>query len=242
MANLTKWRLWAVATVLALAWGNAWAMSVAPTNLVDLLSNSVAIFRGSVTVVSDGVDQRGLPYTEVSVNISESLFGNQSGTFTFRQIGLMAPRPTADGTKIMLPAPEGIPRYSVGQDVLLFMSQAASITGLQSTYGLGAGKFVFGGGSVENDLGNEGLFYDVSLDANLVTDNVQRMLDTRSGAVNPDDFMSLVRAAVQQNWVGSCQMWTTSVGKTCFHRIPPGPRPPTKEPTGTVALDGGANP
>src|SRR5262249_55472225 len=81
MANLTKWRLWAVATVLALAWGNAWAMSVAPTNLVDLLSNSVAIFRGSVTVVSDGVDQRGLPYTEVSVNISESLFGNQSGTF-----------------------------------------------------------------------------------------------------------------------------------------------------------------
>src|SRR5262249_37983704 len=144
MGITKKWRLWAGAiAVLALAGGSASAMSIQPTNLVDLLNNSDTVFRGNVTAVSDGLDERGPPYTEVSVNVTESLYGSAWDTFTFRQIGLTNPRATADGTKIMMPAPEGIPRYAVGEDVLLFMGTPAEITGLQSTYALGAGKFVF---------------------------------------------------------------------------------------------------
>jgi len=228
--------LWAPAIVLlAMVGGHAAALTLAPPgNLIDMLTRSDAVFRGTVTAVTDGVDMRGLTYTEVTVKVSETLIGRVSGTYTFRQIGLMAPRLSADGSRMLLPAPEGIPRYAVGEDVLLFMNAPARITGLQSPYGLGAGKFVFGPGRVENGLNNTGLFRDVSLDATLMTTNVSRLVATDVGAVNPEDFMSLVRSAVHENWIGSCRMWTTSLGKRCHN----GPVPP--KTTAPVPQFGGA--
>ena len=216
--------LWALAILLlALVGGDTAAMTLAPPgNLIEMLTHSNAIFRGTVTTVTDGVDMRGLTYTEVTVKVSEVLAGRVSATYTFRQFGLIAPRLSADGSRMLLPAPEGIPKYAVGEDVLLFMNAPARITGLQSPYGLGAGKFVFGPGSVQNDLSNTGLFRDISLDATLMTSNVSRLLGTDYGAVNPDDFMSVVRRAVHENWIGTCRMWKTSAGRDCRT---PGPTP-----------------
>ena len=200
---------------LAVAGGEVRALTLADLNLVDLLRNSTSILKGSVTGVTDGFDASGIPYTEVTVQISRTLRGTEQGTYTFRQFGLLAPRLSADGTRTMLPAPSGFPKYADGEEVFLFMYKPASLTGLRTTVGLSAGKFSFGPGRVENDLANAGLFHDVSLEAGLATDNDVRMLETEIGAVNPDTFTSFVERAVTEGWVENCRLWNTSEGKTC---------------------------
>src|SRR4030095_16536217 len=195
MKGILKGRLVSVLlalSVLALAAGAARAMTGTNPNLVDLLRNSTSILKGTVTGVTDGVDAAGLPYTEITVEISRTLRGQEKGTYTFRQFGLLNPRASADGTMKMLPAPSGVPKDADGDGVLLFLSRAAELTGLRTTMGLGAGKFSFGPGRIENDLANEGLFRNLSLDEGLSTTNDVRMLETEIGAVNPDTFQSFV--------------------------------------------------
>jgi len=198
---------------LTLAGGEALATSLASTNLVDLLRNSTSILKGEVTSVTDGVDPSGLPYTEVTLEVGQTLRGVETGTYSFRQFGLLAPRLSPDGTRLAMPAPDGLPKYEVGEKVLLFMSRPASQTGLRSTYALGNGKFTLGPGRAENAMGNQGLFTNVSLDASLTTSNDARMLQTEIGAVNDGDFVSLVERAVQGGWVENGLMWRTNEGR-----------------------------
>jgi hypothetical protein len=232
---MRRWQLWGTLTfVTALVAGNTKAMTLANTNLVDLIRDADSIVVGSVSTVTDGVDTNGFPYTEVTVSVQEAIRGTQSDTYTFRQIGLQKPRLTADGTKMMLPAPEGIPRYAVGEHVLLFMGTPASMTGLQSTIGLGFGKFYLNAGSAVDDVGNEGVFQNVELRAGLATANDTRILTTSMGAVNPDDLLSLVHRAVAGNWAGTCQMWKTGETPICT----PLSRRPAKAPSTTLPKSG----
>ena len=142
--------------------------------------------------------------------------GTESGTYTFRQYGLITARLTADGTKKILPAPDGIPRYKVGEDVLLFLGQPASITGLRAPVGLGNGKFTFGPGRVENDLSNNGVFQNLSIASAVETTNDKRILSTSTGAVNDTDLRSLIHRALNDRWVETCVMWKTSDGPNCL--------------------------
>lgn len=215
---MTKRHLWLGALVVALtllAGGDASAMSLEQVNLVDLLRDSTSIVAGSVTTVTDGIDANGLPYTEITLHIRETLRGGETGTYTFRQFGLKSPRLSADGTRKMLAAPEAFPRYAEGEEVLLFLYRPAALTGMRTTYGLAAGKFTFGPGRIENDLANEGLFRNISAETLLTTANDIRMLETPIGAVNPDTFTSFVRRAVADRWVENCRVWDTLEGKTC---------------------------
>jgi hypothetical protein len=228
---MTRRHLWLGALIVALALvtgGDASAMSLEQVNLVDLLRDSTSIVSGSVSTVTDGIDANGVPYTEITLHIRETIRGTETGTYTFRQFGLMAPRLSEDGTRKMLAAPEAFPRYSEGEDVLLFLYQPAALTGMRTTYGLAAGKFSFGPGRIENELANEGLFQNVSAETLLKTANDIRMLETEIGAVNPDTFTSFVRRAVAGRWVENCRMWDTLEGKTC--------------PTGGSKKSDGSNP
>ena len=200
---------------LALAAGDARAMMLRDTNLVDLIRQSDSIVLGQVAKVTDGIDERGLGYTEVTVTISERLRGDEDGTLTFRQFGLRTARPSSDGTRMILAAPEGMPRYTEGEEVLLFMNPGASITGLRSPVGLGNGKFAFGPGTASNELGNQGVFANISVERGITTANDDRILATTMGAVNDTDLKSLVRRAVKDRWVETCLMWNTDEGKTC---------------------------
>ena len=201
---------------LLAAIGNASATTLSGDgNIVELLKQSNDIVVGKVEAVTDGIDERGLPYTEVKIEISETIRGDLSGTYTFRQFGLTSPRLSADGTMKMMPAPTGLPRYAEADEVMLFLSKPATLTGLRSTYGLGAGRFAYGPGRVENDLSNAGLFRNVSIDPALATSNDVRMLETETGAVNPGTFDSFMERAVTGRWVESCMLWNTSEGKTC---------------------------
>lgn len=215
MANVRLGAILMTLCLLGLAGGEARALTSANSNLVDLLRNSSSILAGTVTGVMDGIDAKGLPYTQVTLEIRETLKGTESGTYTFRQFGLMSPRLSADGTKKMMPAPSGFPRYAEGDEVLLFLSLPAQLTGLRTTYGLGLGRFEFGPGRIENDLANEGLFRNLSMDAGLATTNDTRMLETSIGAVNPDTFQSFLERAIEGRWVEQCRLWNTSEGKTC---------------------------
>ncbi len=199
------WLAACVAVVLTAA-APSLALTFGDTNLVDLIGKSRSIVAGSVASVTDGIDERGIPYTEVTISVSEAIKGGASGTYTFRQFGLLSPRPVGDG-RVMMPAPAGFPRYAVGERVFLFLAPPAKMTGLQTTYALAAGKFTIEPGRAQNDLANEGIFRNVALAAGLPTDNDQRMLATQTGAVNPDTFVSFVRRAVQEDWIGTRKMW-----------------------------------
>lgn len=199
---------------LALAAGDAGAMTLKQTNLVDLIRQSDTIVMGNVTAVTDGLLENGLPYTEVTIAISEKLRGDEQGTLTFRQFGLTTARPIGDGRTIPA-APEGMPRYAIGEEILVFMNPGASITGLRSPVGLGHGKFTFGAGTAENTLGNRGVFENISVEPGITSANDDRILATAMGAVNDQDLKSLVRRAVSARWVETCLMWNTEEGKTC---------------------------
>jgi hypothetical protein len=226
-----------IAALLALTGTGATAASLTNTNLVDLLRDANAIVVGEVRDVTDGIDAQGLPYTEVTLAISETMKGSVASTYTFRQFGLMAPRPAGDG-RVMMPAPAGFPRYAPGEQVVLFLYTPAALTGLQTTVALGQGRFVLGAGRAENDLANNGVFQNVSVDAGLTDENQNRVLATEIGAVSAEPFLSLVRRAVQDRWVETCQMWKTDLGKTCGGKTPKAPVKPGSSLAASTSSNG----
>jgi hypothetical protein len=214
---MTKRSLWRGAGIVLLlgAAMDARAMTPEKINLVGLLRGADAIVVGTVQRVNDGVGRNGLPYTAVTVAVEESLRGDLAGTYTFRQFGLLKARPSADKTRTLLASSDAFPRYAEGERVLLFLAPAARITGLRTTYGLGAGKFTFGPGRVQNELANAGLLAGVSVEPSLTTASDVQMFGTEVGAANPESFMSLLRRAVNQRWVETCRIWTTAEGRGC---------------------------
>jgi len=193
----------AVFAVLFAAVGSASAMSLSSdsTNIVELLQQSNDIVVGRVALVTDGIDANGVPYTEVTLEISESIRGSRIGAYKFRQFGLLKPRLTPDGKRKMMPGPAGFPRYAEGEDLVLFLRPSAAWTGFRMPAGVTQGKFTVAAGRVENEMGNVGLFRDVDLDRSLVTERDKRLLATASGPMNPDAFLSFVRRAVRERWI-----------------------------------------
>ena len=175
------------------------AGSTAPT-IVDLIGDSETIISGMVKEVTDGFEN-GVPYTQVTVQVSETLRGQVGEEYTFRQFGLTKPRSMGNGKIYLGTTPAGWSKYEVGEDTMLFLYQHASQTGLQTTVGLGQGKVVFQGGNAVSQAGNEGLFVDVTVDGNLLNDKDKRLLATKKGEVNADGFKSFVRRAVNGRWI-----------------------------------------
>ena len=194
-----------IAGLLALTTGPAGATTVLKQDLIDLISLSELILVGDVTNVTDGF-QGGAPYTEITMNVSQSIKGNILGTYTFRQFGLTAPREMPDGRTSLGVSPDGWPRFLSGEKVIVFLYQAGSATGFRTTVGLFQGKFDIKDGNVSNGIQNQGLFNKVVVDPKLATDAQTKMLGTEKGAVPADAFLSLVRRAVQDKWIENGSM------------------------------------
>ena len=190
----------AVLAVLFAA-GSARAMTLSGNpNIVELIEQSKDIVVGKVANVTDGLDERGIPYTEVTLEVTESIRGTIDTTYTFRQFGLIKPRPTADGKRTMMPAPPGFPRYKTGEELVLMLRPEASWTGFRMPAGITRGKFEVTPGRVANDANNAGLFNDVHLEKGLADERESRMI-TAGGPANPDTFLSFLRRAVKDRWV-----------------------------------------
>jgi len=180
----------------------AQAATVMRHNLVDLIRHSDQIVVGTVESINDGIDQNNVPYTEVTLRVSDSIRGKSGETVTFRQFGLASPR-EIDGRTYLGASPEGWPTWSERERVMVFLGPPARLTGLQTTIGLQQGKLRFAEGQLANGAGNVGLFDGMKVDARGLSREQAAMLSTDGQAVDAQPFISLVRRAVDENWIES---------------------------------------
>jgi hypothetical protein len=181
------------------------AATVAKRNIGDLIALGDIIVTGKVVSVTDGFDANNVPYTQVTVNVSEAMRGETGGTYTFRQYGLTKPRDMGDGRVNLNVTPDGWPTYSVGEDVVLFLYKEAAWTGLRTTVGLFQGKFTVRDGALTNIIDNEGLFDNLRVDKTKLSEKELEMVSMDRGKVSADVFTSFVRKAVHEKWFPQIQ-------------------------------------
>ena len=174
-------------------------------NIVELIGDSEFIVRGLVKEVTDGFEN-GIPYTQVTVKVSEAFRGAVGAEYTFRQFGLTKPRKMENGKVNLMVTPDGWSRYNSNEDVVLFLRKKAQKTGLQTTAGLGQGKIAINAGNAVSQLDNFGLFEKVQVDDKLLNDRDKRLLATKKGPVNTESLISFVRRAVKDKWVEGGKM------------------------------------
>lgn len=180
----------------------AQAAKLKPQNLTQLIRSAETIVAGTVVEVTDGLDAKNVPYTEVTIAVGSSAKGKtKSGEeFTFRQFGLLKPRTLDNGHKLLAMTPEGFARWNEGEYVVAFMYQPAAKTGLQTTAGMAQGKFSAVNGQLANAFNNQGLFTGVEIDRGLLSQEERDLLDSR-GAVDLGVFTRLIGRAVEQRWI-----------------------------------------
>lgn len=126
--------------------------------LPQMVQQAQFIISGEVVSVTDGFDERKRPYTEITLRVGSAVKGQlaQDSLYSFRQFGLVKPRPIGDGKMYLGVSPEGFARWQVGEHVVAFLNP--TLGGLTSTVGLEQGKFNVQDGKVINQVGNTGLF------------------------------------------------------------------------------------
>jgi hypothetical protein len=171
------------------------------TTIVDLVGKSELILRGTIASVTDGIDANGLPYTQVTMHVAETIRGSVGSEYTFRQFGLLKPRSMGNGMVNLMVTPSGWTTYTQGEAAILFLNPHAKYTGLQTTVGLAQGKFKISMAGATNGTNNMGLFEHVKVSPSLLSPTDQTLLSTKKGAVDTQSFVSLVRKAVDGRWI-----------------------------------------
>ena len=187
--------------IMAMGASVAQANSLQKQNFLELMKHADSIVVGTVAKKTDGF-QNGLPYTEITLNVGQSVKGDHGATYTFRQFGLIKPKSMGDGRVNLMVTPEGWPTYAKGEQVMLFLHKPAAETGFQTTAGLTQGKFTIRGNRVANSIDNESMFAGVKINRALSA-NQQNLVNQRSGSYSTQDFLSLVKTAVDENWIES---------------------------------------
>jgi hypothetical protein len=210
MSNLSTIRagLLGVAGAMLLLIGPlASATKLNSQNLTQLISASESIISGTVKEVFDGIDDDGVPFTQVTIAVHSVAKGNviSQQDYTFRQFGLLTPRTMENGHRLLAVAPEGFARWHEGETVVAFMYKPASRTGLQTTAGLAQGKLSLSNNMLANEFNNAGMFEGVEIDSALLTPEQQNMLTT-PGAVDARAFMDLISRAVEEGWIENGEM------------------------------------
>lgn len=159
-------------------------------NLNQLVTASASIISGKVLSVTDGFDNKGRPFTEITIEVGQDAKGkhDKGSHFSFRQFGLLKPRTMGNGKVYLGVSPEGFANWTEGEHVIAFMNPDFG-GGLRSTVGLEQGKFSIKNGKVINDVGNYGLFEDMTTTA---LSAEEQNLITTPGAVDAGVFMNLV--------------------------------------------------
>jgi len=200
--HTTALRSGLIALALAVVSQGVFAASVAQQNLVDLIEQSDSIVVGTVKTVTDGFTDKGVPYTEVTLTVSDSIRGAKKDTYTFRQFGLKESR-EINGLTYLGTTPDGWPTWVERERVVVFMNPPARLTGLQTTVGLNQGKLRWVDGKLSNSANNAGMFNNVKIDATGLSQEQRAMLQGEAQAVDAQSFVSLVRRAVNENWVAN---------------------------------------
>ena len=185
--------------ILALGLNVAHAKNIKKQNLLDLMTHSDSILIGTVSEKTDGFHQ-GLPYTEITLEVAQSLKGQHGSSYSFRQFGLIEPKSMGNGLVNLMVTPAGWPTYVKGEQVMLFLHKPASETGFQTTAGLTQGKFTIKGEQVANGISNDSLFAGVKINSNL-SPAQNDLVSQQAGSYAAEEFFVLIRTAVEENWI-----------------------------------------
>ncbi len=177
----------------------AHAKNIKKQNLLELMTHSDSILVGTVSDKNDGF-QQGLPYTEITVDVGQSIKGSHGESYTFRQFGLIEPKSMGDGRINLMVTPAGWPTYVIGEQVMLFLHKPASSTGFQTTAGLTQGKFTIRGGQIANGIANDALFDGLKIEGK-PGKAFADLVNQPGGGYAADVFLSLVRTAIEENWI-----------------------------------------
>jgi hypothetical protein len=189
----------ATIALMALGLNVAHAKNIKKQNLLELMNHTDAILVGTVNNKTDGF-HKGLPYTEITLEVGNSIKGDHDSKYTFRQFGLIEPRKMDNGLVNLMVTPAGWPIYAKGEQVMLFLHKPASETGFQTTAGLNQGKFTIRGGRVFNDINNDSLFTGMKINGRL-SPAQRSLVEQAGGSYAMDDFLSLVKTAVEEKWI-----------------------------------------
>jgi hypothetical protein len=177
------------------------ATSVRQMSIVDLLAHSSTIVSGQVEKVTDGFADNGVPYTEVTLRVMDTIRGDKGDKYTFRQFGLDKPRTMQDGRVYLGGRPAGWPTWRKNEVALVFMYPKARQTGLQTTVGLGYGKLSLGNRLALNGYDNTGLFEGTKASRGLLDRAEQEMFDNRGGPVHAETLRRFLHRAVEGRWI-----------------------------------------
>ena len=177
----------------------AQAKNIGKHNLLDIMTHTDSIVIGTVSSRTDGF-HRGLPYTEITLDVARSLKGEHGETFSFRQFGLLAPKADGNGRVNLMVTPAGWPTYENGEQVMLFLHKPASETGFQTTAALTQGKFSIAGSRIANGINNEDLFKGLEISRRLPP-NMQDLVNQAGGSYQLDAFLELVQTAIDEQWI-----------------------------------------
>lgn len=180
----------------------AHATQLVHQNLKQMIHAADLIVSGDVAKVSDGIDG-GLPFTEVTLKVKGSLKRELAAgsSYKFRQYGLLKHRRLADGRYLLATRIEGLPSWTVGEKVTVFMNKPSARSGLTTPVGLAQGKLTGSGSQVANAFDNRGLFQGMQVDASVLSPPEADMLKRNSGAVDGGVLNTLVRRAVREQWI-----------------------------------------
>jgi len=138
------------------------ATSVIPLYLEEIVDQSAVAFEGTVTENRNARDEEGRPVTYTTFAVSDALKGNPGSTYTIKQLGAE----TEGGLNYRA---YGIPKFSVGQHVVVFLYGKSS-AGFSSPVGLAQGRFAVGTDETGESVSNGRDFRDMA--RNLVSASV----------------------------------------------------------------------
>lgn len=188
------------------------ATNVLRQNLGQLTEMADIILVGIVIEMTDGLAESNLPYTEITFEVSQSI---KSGgeeistrppwehrrpdrrTFTYRQFGLLKPRDMGNGKSLAVTL-DGFPKYTVNEEVMVFLYKPAAQTGFRTTVGLAQGKFSIKKGKMANIINNRQLFANMEEEREKLSMTEQRMLTQRSGPLDANMVINLVTRGVKE--------------------------------------------
>lgn len=176
-------------------------------NLKGLVTFSKRIFMGTCVSIREGaLEQKNgkLYYTEYTFEVSERFKGDVAETITFRQFGMITPKPI-DETTAVFQRVSAMPIYRQDQEYMLFLIGDSRL-GLTSPVGLHQGAFLiqedeYGARMIANGLLNRGLFKDISsteMDQIGLTRHEKNLGTFKSGPFDLDDFSSIVKKMIQK--------------------------------------------
>ncbi|MDO8644375.1 MAG: hypothetical protein Q7S00_05355 [bacterium] len=131
----------------------------ASLNLEQLIEFASDIFTGEVIQVENGWDSKKRPVVTVALAVEEVYKGEVGARYTFTQLRNM----TEEELKGRITLIDGMPVYTKGEHLFLFMSAPHPKSGLTAPIGILQGDFKIassadGQKTVMNPVGNENLF------------------------------------------------------------------------------------